>query len=499
MKPDTLTIGRRGLFRGAGSVAAGAALAGPLGMLAARRAEAATTIGTSPYGPVSPTKDLTTGLELLRLPKDFSYRSMSWTGMIMANGDPVPPRHDGMCCIPTPGTRGQEFTLIRNHENGQVAEIGTIDAPGKYDTTPAGGIPPSGGTTNITVRRGQYVETVPSLGGTLTNCAGGMTPWGTWLSCEETTTTNPADGTPHGFVFEVSTDPKQTTGNPITEMGRMSHEAVAVDPGTGSVYLTEDSRNKSGFYRFEPSDTSGKLGSLARGGKLTMAKVVGATNAALNNPSRGDAYQLEWVDVEEPSLPPVQLDGFGTVAAPFAQGYLKGGAYFSRGEGIWWSATDRLFYWVDTGAGSDGNGRAGYGEGAVWAYDPATERMECIFASETQVAGNNPDNITVSPRGGIVLCEDGGATNGPEARGARLLGLLPNGEAYTLGINNVELTAQDIAKLGGRSSDFFGAGDYRSSEWCGACFDPTGRILFVNLQTPGITLAISGPWQRGNL
>ncbi|MGB7404586.1 MAG: alkaline phosphatase PhoX, partial [Pacificimonas sp.] len=503
MKPEDFAIGRRGLMKGAGSLAAGAVLAAPMSMMYAHNASAATAIGNSPYGPLSPVADLETGLELLQLPPGFSYRSMSWTGDLMSNGQPVHRGHDGMGAIAIGRGRNQRIVLIRNHERSADDEFGLLNAPGVYDANVRGGssVPNSGGNSNVIVARGRHVETQPSLGGTIRNCAGGQTPWGTWLSCEETIDVNANGNVKHGYVFEVGTDINTVTGNPIIEMGRFPHEAVAVDPATSFVYETEDARNRAGFYKFEPTDTSQRLGSLEQGGKLFMAKVVGVTNQSLIVPKLGDAYDIEWVEIEDPDADPdgadvvVEPDTGLTVTGatgPFLQGFAQGGLVMSRGEGAW-TGPDGLIYIVDTSAGVASDGRRGRGEGAVWAYDPVAQRMECIYASESKIAGNNPDNITVSPRGGILLCEDGGGVEDEFGFGERLLGLLPNGQAYPFAKNNIVIDDDDLRRAG-KSTTLGLAGDRRRQEWAGACFDPTGRILFVNIQTPGITFAISGPW-----
>lgn len=472
-----------------------------------------------PYGALRPVNDLITGLPLLMLPEGFSYTSFGWTGDRMDDGGTVPGSHDGMAVVSPRGLAAASgvfgafggfwdhvanripLVLIRNHERG----VGTtINAPGVWDRGDIPGQPAGskagGGTTTMRVRNGRLERCEASLGGTLVNCAGGPTPWGSWLSCEEIRTDLiSTEGKKHGYVFEVNANAERTTGRPIVEMGRFSHEAVAIDPRTGYVYLTEDDRNKSGFYRFIPNLRAPIPGALERGGRLQAARVKGRPNADLITANIGDRYEIEWVDIADPDannrsaagIPDVASNDF--VSGPFGQAWERGALRMSRGEGIWY-ASGKMFI-VDTSTGRDSQGRPGRGEGSVWVLDIERNELSSLFVSGNQLAANNPDNVTVSPRGGVMLCEDGG--NSPDAfgTGSRLVGLTRAGEAYHFAKNNVVLDAQQIANAGKNVA----AGDYRDSEFCGACWDPTGRWLFVNLQTPGITLAITGPWWRGNL
>lgn len=301
-------------------------------------------------------------------------------------------------------------------------------------------------------------------------------------------------------MFEVNPLAHRTSGVPIVGMGRFSHEAVAVDPATGFVYLTEDDRNKSGLYRFVPNDRLGRAGSLENGGRLQAARVKKRPNADLITASIGDVVALEWFDVADPDLDGIAApSGFPDISAgetlsgPFAQAWADGGLRMSRGEGIWYSG-GKLFI-VDTSTGVDAQGRRGRGNGAVWILDLATMQLRALFVSGNQLAAHNPDNITVSPRGGVLLCEDGGASPDEYGPGARLVGLTPAGESYYFGKNNIELTSSQIASAGKVVPE----GDYRDNEFCGACWDPMGNTLFVNAQTPGITFAITGPWLGGSL
>lgn len=512
---ETFNPSRRQVLKGSAAAMAVGAI-GSLSGLYSRQALAATSPMfnlpvASPYGALAPVADLSTGLELLQLPPGFSYRSFGWSGDLMDDGQRCPDRHDGMGLMRSPGHalgvgrgrgngRGPELVLVRNHERGGVSA--PIQAPGMYDTGDIGnGQRAGGGTTNLVWRDGDWLRVEASLGGTLVNCAGGPTPWGTWLSCEEIkTNATSSTGRRHGYVFEVEAVAERTTGRPIVGMGRFSHEAVAIDPRTGVVYLTEDDRNKSALYRYIPHDRAGRHGSLENGGRLQAACVRGRPNADLTTAIIGAEYELEWVDIPDPDLDSIEAPaGFPdvspgeTLSGPFAQAWSAGALRMARGEGIW-HANGKLFI-VDTATGVDSRGRKGRGEGAVWVLDLASQRLRALFVSGHQLAANNPDNITVSPRGGVVLCEDGGNSPDSYGPGARLLGLTRDGASFYLAKNNVELTSTQIANAGKSVEE----GDYRDSEFCGACWTPDGRTLFVNLQSPGITVAITGPWLRGPL
>lgn len=489
---------RRRFLQGSTTLVA-ATIAGTMQALHVRQARAwSGSAGwvDSPYGPIAPVRDLDTGLPLLQLPQGFAYRSYGWTGDPMMDGQACPSHHDGMAVVASSDGADLDLVLVRNHERGAAPAIA---AAGMYDSAAARRTLAGGGATTLRFRERRWVGMEASLGGTVFNCAGGPTPWGTWLSCEETLIDlSPQGGRKHGYVFEVRAQSGETTGRPIVTMGRFMHEAVAVDPATGDAYLTEDSRNKAGLYRFRPADTSGRPGSYEAGGRLQMARVVGRRNGDLTAPSRGDTHRIEWVDIADPDADPVDIalpdfDGPTTVSGPFAQGWAAGGLRMSRGEGIW--HRDGKLFIVDTSAGVNLMRARGHGRGAVWEYDLARGTLKALFVSMSEESSNHPDNITLSPRGGIVLCEDGGGVDDRYGFGNRLVGLTRDARSYVLAKNHIVLDAPQLARAGKRVAP----GDYRSAEFCGACFDPLGGVLFVNIQSPGITFAIWGPWPRGNL
>lgn len=393
---------------------------------------------------------------LIDLPPGFSYRVVSAFGQPMDDGDTVPDNADGMGCF-----RGPDglVILVRNHElkarehdlSGRAADA---PAPAAYDRDDDGRVL-AGGTTTLWVdpASGEVRRQFRSLYGTIRNCAGGTTPWGTWLTCEEDVTrAGKRVGRDHGWIFEVpamATAP--ITPEPLRAMGRFNHEAAAVDPRTGIVYLTED-RDDGLLYRFIPAVP----GALARGGRLqalSLGKAAGDTrNWSGANLAVGRSLKVRWVDLDDVESPADDLRHRGAAA---------GAATFARGEGIHMGQGELYVCCTSGGAAKMGQ---------VFRLRPSRsggkDRLELFFESRGPEEFNFGDNLTVGPKGNLFVCED----------------------QYTDVVDNyVRIITPE-----GRAFPF---GRLRTqTELAGACFSPDGRTMFVNCFSPTKTLMIQGPW-----
>jgi secreted PhoX family phosphatase len=451
---------------------------------------------TGGYGPLRPVAAANDpGMEYFALPAGFSYVVFGKTGTPLVSDPSLvnPMAHDGMAAFNGPG---RLVRLTRNQEDRNAPGQGTVGGPAatRYDPLSGGGVT----VLDYDPRTRRIVRDFIGVNGTHVNCAGGIAYRRRgWLTCEETIA-GPADGygRKHGYVFLVPADARRTVpAEPLTEMGRFSHEAVATDQRTGVVYLTEDagSGRGSGFYRFLPRDPD----RLSRGGRLQILGVRGRPQADLREgqtPHR--SLPVTWFDIDEPDPDPVIEAERPGATSVFAQGWAAGGAKFNRLEGIW--AAERSFFIASTSGGDAKNGDVnadGFAEGygQIWEYEPGGHgsggRLRLAFESPGGSVLDSPDNLTVSPQGNLLICEDdAGSVDGdthPLAPGLtdvnRLIGLTRSGRTFEFLVNR-----------------------FSTSELAGACFSPDGQTLFVNVYGTaetgsGFTAAITGPWRRGVL
>ena len=478
---------RRELLRNSAMTGVGLAVGSGLSALVA--ADIASAMPAGGYGPL-----VADPAGLLDLPPGFSYkvvaRSQAWstvtgakaapptnyTGTTVASADN--PDGTGSFARPGGGT-----ILVRNSElSGLPSIAGAVPHAHLGNPVPTYDPDQRGGTSTLEIdSANNLVSITPSIAGTYSNCAGGVTPWGTWLTCEENESLS---GTyQHGYVFEVDPLGTKTVAEPITGMGRFAHEAVCIDPATGIAYLSEDANTPLGLmYRFVPTDTSGAYGSLRAGGTLTAmrcTKSVGGSPVVVRNLAEativGTVYDVTWVPVPIPDPAGALTAAAGPsqkVRNQFADADITRSKKF---EGVWFGEGK---VWINCSFAKEAtpgpspdlvDGGVAH-EGQVWLYDPAASTLTLKVRLAPGGTFDGPDNIVVSPYGGAFLCEDG------------------DGDQYVVGIGSDDVPFA-FAK---NQIEFPTPGDFQ--EFTGACFSPDGSTLFFNTQVPGITYAVTGPW-----
>lgn len=459
----TSSISRRGVIRASVAGAFGIAVTGNVDAIAAPGAAAMTRRSTG-YGAL-----VTDPAGVLSLPPGFSYKIVAQTGVsVLESGEATPSDPDGTAVFERDG----QFVLVNNHEVGGSEPFGVPTLAGLTFDPGA-----RGGTTNIVVDgSGHRVTEYVSLAGTHNNCAGGLTPWGTWITCEETEQRRGGRFVhDHGWCFEV--DPFDRDANlypvPLKFLGRYAHEAISLDPDDNRIYLTEDANGPHGlYYRWTPpagftggkgalrelalsenGDTAGTLEAMvcSKG-----SKAIADLSEAVHT---GTRYKVEWVEV------PDRLATSVSVRKQFLASEVTGsrkleGAYYAAGKHFFVASFAR-----------DSDGSLNEHDGQVWEYDPTSQSvtLTTIFGvnpdPDADTDYDGPDNIVVDPNGGLILAEDG---NGIQ----HLVGVTAAGKSYPMARNELE----------------------GSNEFTGPTFSADGQTLFANIQDPGHIFVITGPF-----
>ncbi|MET9062090.1 alkaline phosphatase PhoX [Streptomyces antibioticus] len=423
------------------------------------------------YGPLLPDPR-----GILALPAGFGYRIITHSGRTrLETGEFTPSNHDGTATFE--GPRGTTL-LVNNHElkgpRANWAHPVPLTEGLVYDPAAAGGC------TVVEVRPDGRVAEWVGIAGTSTNCAGGRTPWGTWLTCEENSDRAGVNGMTrdHGYVFEVDPADRRANRNPkpLKFFGRYDHEAVVIDPQRGHAYLTEDAASPNGLlFRWTPPKGfrhgHGTFRTLADdAGLLQAPRCFDSGGRFVDDLSRatrtGTVYGVDWIDVPD-------RDARTTpVRAQFAAGEITRA---HKLEGMWWG--DGGAYVVSSYARDESPGRH---DGQVWFYDPRrrTLTLKVLLGvnpdPSADGAYDGPDNITVSPYGGLVIAEDGEGVQ-------HLFGATDSGRTYPIARNDLNIGTAEEPEF---------------SEFTGVTFSQDGRTLYANIQEPGIMVAITGPWKR---
>lgn len=376
---------------------------------------------------------------VLDLHEGFTYSVISRVGDPMNDGYRVPGRPDAMGCFDLGKGR---YALMRNHElDSSVFAFGPYKSgqsapPEAYDKKSFGGV-----TRVVLDTNGKVLSQNLVLVGTARNCAGGMSPWG-WLTCEESVEPG------HGYVFLCSTRAEQVRApQRISSYGRFLHEAVAIDETTLAAYLTEDRKNGC-LYRFVPENPAEPHGKGLL--QALMIKDQPRFNLGEGLPD-GATFEVRWVNV------PPEAGERDDALREAAQ--ERGAAIVYRGEGITRVSDGVVFTSTQGGA---------LRAGQVFHLAPTAEggTLKLLAESRNERDLDMPDNITVTPWGDLLVCED----------------------------NNRTSYLRLITRAGNILP--FARNALSGSEFAGACFAPDGRTLFVNLQMDGMTLAIQGPFEK---
>lgn len=457
------------LRRGSLSLAAAA--------LGCRRGENAATLPASSSLASTSTLPATPATEvvldgLLEIPAGFRATIVQRAGDAMSDGHLVPEQPDGMTCHAHEGA----WVLLRNHELGRLGAHAPWPEDARiYDPKRRGGVTrvildphalreALGGRNVSAARRSNLV-----LAGTDLNCAGGparVDGVDGWISCEE------SDEDEHGFAFWTRVDDDTLADGRerrLDGLGRFKREAVAIDPATGVLYMTEDHVDGL-LYRHVPEDPSRPLG----GGRLEALRIAAlpGTDPREGGPHGpgaplivGSRWPVEWVPIADP---------LATSRTCRAQGAEAGASRFNRCEGITRDTSDGAIVFVASLAGP-------VGAGQVYRLDPSADALTLIAQVDDRTVLSMPDNLVMSPWGELVLCEDNyDRRDGASHQHVRVLG--SDGRVRTL-IRNLRVTPSDDEE------------DPPGAELAGACFSPDGEVLFVNVQRPEhVTVAITGDW-----